>query len=209
MYIAIEGIDTSGKSTQIQELEKYFQEAIITKEPGATEIGKEIREIVLNAKAKSKKAEFLLFLADRAEHVEEVVEPNLGKMIISDRSAVSGVAYALVQKVISEKDLIEFKNKINDISSSRNSRNRIDRERSSIIIKLKEIENEVLLFENNLGFFAKSKNADALIADMNKVLHQFNGRCWIKVSRWLICNQQFWIVDQCTSNGNTLLFSPG
>ncbi|MCK5822480.1 MAG: DUF349 domain-containing protein [Bacteroidales bacterium] len=67
-----------------------------------------------------------------------------------------------------EKDLIEFKNKMNDISSSKNSRNRIDRERSSIITKLKELENEVLLFENNLGFFAKSKNADVLIADMNK-----------------------------------------
>lgn len=110
MYIAIEGIDTAGKSTQIAKLSEKFPDAIITKEPGATEIGKEIRDIVLSAKAKSKKAEFLLFLADRAEHVKEVIEPNLGKMIISDRSAVSGVAYALIQDEIEKKDLVELNN---------------------------------------------------------------------------------------------------
>ncbi|MCK4874452.1 MAG: dTMP kinase, partial [Sulfurimonas sp.] len=84
MYIAIEGIDTAGKSTQIDAVSKNFPEAIVTKEPGGTEIGKEIRELVLSARAQSKKAEFLLFLADRAEHIKEVIEPNLEKMIISD-----------------------------------------------------------------------------------------------------------------------------
>lgn len=110
MYIAIEGIDTAGKSTQISRLTNHFQNAVITKEPGATEIGKEIREMVLSAKAKSKKAEFLLFLADRAEHIKEVIEPNIDKMIISDRSAVSGVAYALIQGEIDKKDLVELNN---------------------------------------------------------------------------------------------------
>lgn len=115
MYIALEGIDTCGKSTQIQELKKHFSDAIITKEPGATDIGKEIREIVLNAKAKSKKAEFLLFLADRAEHIKEVIEPNLGKTIISDRSAVSGVAYALSQGEIDSNDLVT----LNDFATNK------------------------------------------------------------------------------------------
>ena len=108
MYIAIEGIDTAGKSTQISALASHFPNAIITKEPGATEIGKEIREMVLSTKAQSKKAEFLLFLADRAEHIKEVVEPNIGKMIISDRSAVSGVAYALIQGEISQTAIIHL-----------------------------------------------------------------------------------------------------
>lgn len=108
MYIAIEGIDTAGKSTQISNLQKEFPNAITTKEPGGTEIGKEIREIVLSAKAQSKKAEFLLFLADRAEHIKEVIEPNLDKMIISDRSAVSGVAYALIQGEISETAIVHL-----------------------------------------------------------------------------------------------------
>jgi dTMP kinase len=110
MYIAIEGIDTAGKSTQISRLTNHFPNAVITKEPGATEIGKEIREMVLSAKAKSKKAEFLLFLADRAEHIKEVIEPNIDRMIISDRSAVSGVAYALIQGEIDKKDLVELNN---------------------------------------------------------------------------------------------------
>ncbi|MFA7353716.1 MAG: dTMP kinase [Sulfurimonadaceae bacterium] len=108
MYIAIEGIDTAGKSTQIERLRNHFPEAIITKEPGGTEAGKEIREIVSSAKTKSKKAEFLLFLADRAEHMKEVVEPNLEKMIISDRSVVSGVAYALTQGEISETAILHL-----------------------------------------------------------------------------------------------------
>ena len=110
MYIAIEGIDTAGKSTQITALSKYFPDALITKEPGGTSIGKEIREMVLSAKTKSKRAEFLLFLADRAEHVAEVIEPNLHKMIISDRSAISGIAYALIQGEIDKKNLVELNN---------------------------------------------------------------------------------------------------
>ncbi len=108
MYIAIEGIDTAGKSTQISSISKHYPDAIITKEPGATDIGKEIREIVLSAKAQSKKAEFLLFLADRAEHIKEVIEPNMDKTIISDRSVVSGVAYALIQGEISETAIVHL-----------------------------------------------------------------------------------------------------
>ena len=111
MYIAIEGIDTAGKSTQIEAVSKAYPDAVVTKEPGATNIGVEIREMVLSARAQSKKAEFLLFLADRAEHVKEVIEPNINKqMIISDRSAVSGVAYALIQGEINKKELLELNN---------------------------------------------------------------------------------------------------
>ena len=108
MYIAIEGIDTAGKSTQIQALKNIYPHAVITKEPGGTAIGQEIRSLVLSAKTQSKKAEFLLFLADRAEHIKEVIEPNLDKMIISDRSAVSGVAYALTQEEISQTAIVHL-----------------------------------------------------------------------------------------------------
>ncbi len=109
MYIAIEGIDTAGKSTQIAALSKHFPEAVITKEPGGTPIGKEIREMVLSARTKSKRAEFLLFLADRAEHIKEVIEPNIeNKMIISDRSVISGVAYALIQGEIKETAIVHL-----------------------------------------------------------------------------------------------------
>lgn len=121
MYIAIEGIDTAGKSTQIEALKRHFHDAVITKEPGGTEIGKDIREMVLSARAQSKKAEFLLFLADRAEHLKEVIEPNLHKMIISDRSAVSGVAYALIQGEIDKKELVS----LNDFATNKTYPDRI------------------------------------------------------------------------------------
>jgi len=94
MYIVIEGIDTAGKSTQLDILKKNYPDAVFTKEPGGTKIGLELREMVLSARAKSKIAEMFLFLADRAEHLEEVVKPNRGKMVISDRSFISGMAYA-------------------------------------------------------------------------------------------------------------------
>jgi len=94
MYIVIEGIDTAGKSTQLDILQKRYPNAIFTKEPGATHIGKELRQMVLAGRAKSKIAEMFIFLADRAEHIEEVVLPNKDNIVISDRSLISGIAYA-------------------------------------------------------------------------------------------------------------------
>jgi len=106
MYIAIEGIDTAGKSTQIEALRSLFPDALITKEPGGTAVGTEIRNMVLHGNLKSKTAELLLFLADRAEHTESVILPNMNKLIISDRSAVSGMAYASVQNLCDEPVLV-------------------------------------------------------------------------------------------------------
>ena len=108
MYIAIEGIDTAGKSTQIECLKSFFPEAIYTKEPGGTPVGIEIRSMVLHGELKSKMAELLLFLADRAEHTESIILPNINSLIISDRSAVSGVAYALVQNVCNLETLVSL-----------------------------------------------------------------------------------------------------
>lgn len=108
MYIAIEGIDTAGKSTQIEALRSLFPEALITKEPGGTPSGVEIRNMVLFGNLKSKMAEILLFLADRAEHTEEVILPNMNRLIISDRSAVSGMAYASVQNLCDESTLVSL-----------------------------------------------------------------------------------------------------
>jgi len=98
MYIVVEGIDTCGKSTQIELLADTYPQAIITKEPGATELGAKIRELVLFSDGLCSVTELLLFLADRSNHVSSVIQPNLGKLIISDRSLVSGMAYALAAK---------------------------------------------------------------------------------------------------------------
>lgn len=94
MYLIIEGIDTAGKSTQLDILSQKYPTAIFTKEPGGTAIGAKIREMVLNGEAKSKVAEMLLFLADRAEHSFEIIKQNPDEFIISDRGIISGIAYA-------------------------------------------------------------------------------------------------------------------
>jgi len=108
MYIAIEGIDTAGKSTQIECLKSLFPDAVYTKEPGGTPAGVDIRSMVLHGELKSKMAELLLFLADRAEHTESIILPNINSLIISDRSAVSGIAYALVQEICDIQTLVSL-----------------------------------------------------------------------------------------------------
>ncbi|MDP3120169.1 MAG: dTMP kinase [Sulfuricurvum sp.] len=108
MYVTIEGIDTAGKSTQIEALRKLFTQAVFTKEPGGTDIGQTIRSMILNGELKNKHAEMFMFLADRAEHTHKVIVPNLNKLIISDRSCVSGVAYATVQNVCDTDTLVQL-----------------------------------------------------------------------------------------------------
>ncbi|HFP7736366.1 TPA: dTMP kinase [Campylobacter lari] len=95
MYIAFEGVDCVGKSTQIELLKKCFKDAIFTKEPGGSELGVHLRKILLESKMQfSKKAELLLFLADRANLIDIHLVQNKNKLIISDRSFVSNMAYA-------------------------------------------------------------------------------------------------------------------
>lgn len=95
MYVALEGIDTAGKSTQINLLKQRFPQAVFTCEPGGSKLGLKLREILLGKEMElCKESEFLLFLADRAEHIHRIVLPNLEKLIVSDRSLISGIAYA-------------------------------------------------------------------------------------------------------------------
>ena len=110
MYVLFEGIDGVGKSTQIEILASKFSDAIVTKEPGGTKLGENLREILLSSSIKiGKRAEILLFLADRAEHFEKLVAPNLGKLILSDRGFISGIAYALANdENLDENVLLEL-----------------------------------------------------------------------------------------------------
>jgi len=94
MYLILEGIDTAGKSTQLDILRQKYPMAIFTKEPGGTDLGIKLRELALNGEAKSKVAEMFLFLADRAEHSFEIIKQNPEDMIISDRGVISGIGYA-------------------------------------------------------------------------------------------------------------------
>lgn len=108
MYILFEGIDGAGKSTQIARLAAAFPQAIVTKEPGGTKLGENLREILLKENDLDKRAEILLFLADRAEHSGKIIKPNSDKMILSDRGFVSGMAYALAGGNFSFEELLNL-----------------------------------------------------------------------------------------------------
>ena len=108
MYVIFEGIDGAGKSTQIARLAAAFPQAIVTKEPGGTKLGENLREILLKENDLDKRAEILLFLADRAEHSGKIIKPNSDKMILSDRGFVSGMAYALAGGNFSFEELLSL-----------------------------------------------------------------------------------------------------
>lgn len=100
-FIAIEGPDGCGKSTQIELLAAALKErgfdVVLTREPGGTRLGEEIRKVLLLSKEEnfSPYAELMLFEAARAQHVEEILKPALaeGKVVIASRYAEATRAY--------------------------------------------------------------------------------------------------------------------
>ena len=120
MFISFEGIEGSGKSTLLENLKKYYLkkelEVLFTKEPGGTELGKDIRGILLNPESLiSSEAELLLLMADRIEHVTTIINPNLkkNKIIFCDRYIDSTIAYQGKGRNLSEdkiKELIDILN---------------------------------------------------------------------------------------------------
>lgn len=100
LFISFEGIDGVGKSTQLDLLVQFLNEqgrtVCRTLEPGGTDLGREIRELLLHRKGEvAPRAEALLFAADRAHHVATVVRPALarGEVVVTDRYLDSSVAY--------------------------------------------------------------------------------------------------------------------
>jgi dTMP kinase len=93
MFITLEGIEGSGKTTQISRLVEFFEdrgiECVTTRQPGGTRIGENIRSILLDPanSALEPLAELLLYMADRAQHINELIRPALqnGKTVVCDR----------------------------------------------------------------------------------------------------------------------------
>ena len=101
MFITLEGIEGSGKSLQIGRIEAYLKQrgilCLVTREPGGTAFGAEVRKLLLDEAGPAREpiSELLLYLADRYQHLRERIEPALGRgvTVLSDRYHDATLAY--------------------------------------------------------------------------------------------------------------------
>lgn len=122
IFITTEGTDGSGKSTQIELIKQYFienkRDFVFLREPGGSEIGEKIREIILDKDNKNMSVitEMLLYAASRAQLVEEKIVKALeeGKVVICDRFVDSSIVYQGIARGIG----IDTVKKINDIATN-------------------------------------------------------------------------------------------
>lgn len=118
IFITLEGPDGSGKSTVVEQLSQYLKnsniEYIFTREPGGTEIGEDIRDIILdnNNTNMSPRTEALLYAASRSQHVHEKIKPALqaGKVVLCERFVLSSLVYQGIGRGLG---IVDVKN-IND-----------------------------------------------------------------------------------------------
>src|SRR5919204_1327801 len=114
VFITFEGLDGSGKTTQAQllgtMLESEGREVVVTREPGGTELGERIRELLLNGAEMSAWAEASLFAAARAELVERVIYPALerGADVVCDRYIDSSLAYQGIARGLGVDRVLEL-----------------------------------------------------------------------------------------------------
>jgi len=115
-FISLEGVDGAGKSTHLdflaQALRAKGRQVVLTREPGGTELGERLRELLLHRGAMQADTEALLMFAARKEHVEQVIRPALerGDWVISDRFTDASYAYQCGGRGIAESRLQELEN---------------------------------------------------------------------------------------------------
>jgi dTMP kinase len=114
VFVSFEGADGSGKSTQAELLRAALaaeaRDVVLTREPGGTELGEQVRQLVLNGPVMGAWAEATLFAASRAEHVEEVIRPALerGADVICDRYVDSSLAYQGIARGLGVDDVLQL-----------------------------------------------------------------------------------------------------
>ncbi|WP_368498829.1 dTMP kinase [Herbiconiux sp. A18JL235] len=115
LFITLEGGDGAGKTTQAELLESWLAAqgctVVRTREPGGTDIGNEVREIVLHSRGHiAPRAEALLYAADRAHHISTKVRPALerGEVVVQDRYLDSSVAYQGAGRVLDAGEIREL-----------------------------------------------------------------------------------------------------
>ncbi len=112
-FLAFEGLDGSGKSTLIQELKSQLttkgQSVVVTREPGGTPLGDEIRHLLLRTSgdAPVPRAELLLYEAARAQHVERVIRPAIANKswVLCDRFTASSIAFQAGGRTLARHDI--------------------------------------------------------------------------------------------------------
>lgn len=114
LFVTFEGGDASGKTTQIgllaDWLKKQGRTVLVTREPGGSDLGNELRDIVLHRRGFiAPRAEALIYAADRAHHIHEVVRPALerGEVVLQDRYLDSSVAYQGAGRVLDPSEVRE------------------------------------------------------------------------------------------------------
>ncbi|CAO1649770.1 dTMP kinase [Salinibacterium sp. NSLL150] len=147
LFITLEGGDGVGKTTQSQLLVKWLEEAghtvIVTREPGGTDLGLELREIVLHRRGDmDPRAEALIYAADRAHHIATLVRPALerGEIVVQDRYIDSSEAYQGAGRVLGSDEVRDLslwatQNLLPDVTvlldlDSADSRKRLDSART-------------------------------------------------------------------------------
>jgi dTMP kinase len=114
MFVTFEGVDGSGKSTQARLLAEWLRddgrEVVLTREPGGTPLGEEIRGLLLNGKDVAPWAEAALFAAARAQLVDEVIQPALarGADVVADRYLDSSLAYQGLARGLGVERVLEL-----------------------------------------------------------------------------------------------------
>lgn len=118
MFITFEGIDGTGKSTQIELLKDFFlkqkKDVVLIRDPGTTKIGEQLREILLdkNNNEMDKETELLIYAAARCQMVKEIILPSLeqGKIVLSDRYIDSNIVYQGISRGIGIEKVLSVNN---------------------------------------------------------------------------------------------------
>ena len=186
-FIVFEGIDGSGKTTQINQLSKWLNETnfipknnqlVVTREPGGTKLGESIRSLLLDTsreKSPDSITELLLYAADRAQHINEIIRPSLnqGDWVISDRFCGSTLAYQGYGRKLDIKLIKDLENIATqgispditfllDIPVDESIRRRISRNDDRIEKEGREFLSNVSIGFKKLSQYNKWKNISAL-----------------------------------------------
>ena len=182
IFISLEGIDACGKSTQANNLHNFFLQnnlpCLLTKEPGGSDVGNEIREILLKNRSEplQKETQLLLNFASRFEHIKKIIKPNLQQNIniISDRFIHSSYVYQGFAMGIDSKIIDFFCDQF--VSIKPHITFLIDISPEIALNRIKNRQNQQNYYDQMpLDFWQKTRNGFLDLAKQNSSIKIING----------------------------------